>query len=463
MARTPAEPPRGAGMRDMTLALRSVKSALAASHTPISPITITGTITSVQGSHIVARLPRASVGDMCWIETHNKRLIGGQIVSFTGNSFSLALFDQPEGIFPGALVRTHATQITIPIGYSLLGRTISALGAPIDGSSIPIADTEMRSIYATPPAATARPLVDTKIPTGIRAIDGFCTLGRGQRIAISAPAGVGKSSLLGAIGRNAQVDIIVVALVGERGREVREFIEETLGNEGMSRSVVVAATSDEPSLTRQIAPLTATTVAEYFRDRGLNVLLIVDSLTRMARAIRETSLAVGELPVRHGYTNSVYTLLPRLIERAGTTSKGSITALYTVLTNAENDIDPLGEEIKSLLDGHIALSQELATMGVHPAIDVTRSISRLFTRLNSSPHRETARYLTRALSRYMKEREIALLGGTPDRELASILANRDRLLGLISQESNKSVSLDESHNQMRAIEELLELPTSLPN
>ena len=460
MARPLGEPHHYTGMRAMTLEVRSVKSTLVA---PISPITITGTITSVQGSNLVAKLPKASVGDMCWIETRDKRVIGGQVVSFSGNSFSLALFEQPEGIFPGSLVRTRGTSVTIPIGHSLLGRTISALGKPIDGLSRSISNAEMRSIYASPPAATTRPLIDTKITTGIRAIDGFCTLGKGQRIAISAPAGVGKSSLLGAIGRNAQVDVIVVALVGERGREVREFIEETLGREGMSRSVVIAATSDEPSLTRQIAPLTATTVAEYFRDRGLNVLLIVDSLTRMARAIRETSLAAGDLPVRHGYTNSVYTLLPRLIERAGTNSKGSITALFTVLTNAENDIDPLAEEIKSLLDGHIALSQELATIGVQPAIDVTRSISRLFTRLNSSPHRETARHLTHAISRYMKEREIALLGGTPDQELASILANRDQLLGLITQDINKSVSLEESHNQMRAILELLQLTSSLTN
>lgn len=440
-----------------------MRAALPTQRGVFSPISITGAITSVQGARIVATLPHASVGDVCWIETRNQRTVRGQIVAFEGNSFALALFDEPEGIFPGARVKTRGSQVAIPVGQSLLGRTISALGVPIDESPTVMHDTEMRPIYGAPPSATSRPLIDMKLTTGIRAIDGFCTLGQGQRVAVCAPAGVGKSSLLGAIGRNAQVDVIVVALVGERGREVREFIEETLGKGGMSRSVIVVATSDEPSLMRQISPFSATTIAEYFRDRGLNVLLIVDSLTRMARAIRETSLAAGDLPVRHGYTNSVYTLLPRIIERAGRSMVGSITALYTVLTNGEDDIDPLADEIKSLVDGHIVLSQELATMGVRPAIDVTRSISRLFHRLNPPSHRHTARRLTHLISRYMKERAIALLGGTPDAELASLLQNRDRLLGLISQEGTEALTLADAHHQMREALELLGVPDQLSN
>jgi type III secretion protein N (ATPase) len=244
--------------------------------------------------------------------------------------------------------------------------------------------------------------------------------------------------------RGAAVDVIVVALVGERSREVREFIEDTLGEEGLARSVLVVATSDDSSLMRQTAPYTATAIAEYFRDCGKRVLLIVDSLTRMARAIRETSLAAGEMPVRHGYTNSVYTELPKLLERAGTSPRGSITAIYTVLTNQDEDIDPLADEIKSLLDGHLILRKELATMGVLPAIDITQSISRLFTKLQDPSYRRSAQIVTHAMFRLMKEREIVLLGGSPDPELKRILSNQQRLLNLISQSLQDLCSHEES-------------------
>jgi FliI/YscN family ATPase len=253
------------------------------------------------------------------------------------------------------------------------------------------------------------------------------------------------------IAKQAAVDVIVVALVGERSREVREFLDETLGTEGLSRSVVVVATSNDSSLLRQTAPYTATTIAEYFRDQGKHVLLIVDSLTRMARAVRETSLAAGDLPVRHGYTNSVYTHLPKLVERAGTAPVGSITGLYTVLTNTEDDIDPLADEVKSLLDGHIVLSNELATMGVRPAIDITKSISRLFTRLNTHEHAKIAQGLNHALSRYLKEREILLLGGSPDRELQLILEHHQSLTALIAQDSDDPRSFANTAEQMREL------------
>jgi FliI/YscN family ATPase len=274
-------------------------------------------------------------------------------------------------------------------------------------------------------------------------------------MAICAPAGVGKSTLLGQIARRAEIDVIVVALVGERSREVKEFIEETLGSEGLRRSVVVVATSSDSSLLRQTAPYTATTIAEYFRDQGMNVLLIVDSLTRLARAIRETSLAAGDLPVRHGYTNAVYTQLPRLVERAGTSARGSITGLYTVLTNTEDDIDPLADEVKSLLDGHLVLSKELATLGIRPAVDITQSISRLFTRLSSTIHQEYAHEVRRMLSRCLKEREIALLGGTPDRELNAIIGHQKQLYELFTQEAHDMSSLDETEQKVRSLAEMI--------
>lgn len=416
-----------------------------------SPIALTGSIVSVQGTTITAKLPQGAVGDICWIKTRSHGDLCGQIISFTDNLFSLALFDEPEGICPGATVRTYGSQLSIPVGDKLLGRAINPLGMPIDGIRASLGVSETRPIFSTPPAATTRPRIDTRLDTGVKALDGFCTIGRGQRLGICAPAGVGKSTLLGTIAKRAVVDVIVVALVGERSREVKEFLDETLGEEGLARSVVVVATSNDSSLLRQTAPYTATTIAEYFRDQGAHVLLIVDSLTRMARAVRETSLAAGDLPVRHGYTNSVYTNLPKLVERAGTASRGSITALYTVLTNTEDDVDPLADEVKSLLDGHIVLSNDLAIAGIRPAIDITQSISRLFTRLNTDEHIATAQGLKQALSRYLKEREIILLGGQPDQELRSILDNQHQLTGLIKQSFHEECGFTHTTEKMREV------------
>ena len=416
-----------------------------------SPLFITGSIVSVRGSTIVARLPQGSVGDQCWIKTRDRGDVLAQIVSFDENDFSLALFDEPDGIFPGSQVRTIGSHLTVPVGTSLLGTIVSPLGRPFDGNATPIICDEMRSIFAAPPLATSRPHITRPFVTGIRSIDGFCRLGQGQRLAICASAGIGKSTLLGMIARRAEADAIVVALVGERSREVREFIDDTLGDEERKRSVIVVATSSDSSLMRQTAPYTATTIAEYLRDQGLNVLLIVDSLTRLARAIRETSLAAGELPVRHGYTNAVYTQIPRLVERAGTSSRGSITALYTVLTNTEDDIDPLADEVKSLLDGHLVLTHELANLGVLPAVDITQSISRLSGRLTSREHQERSKGVQRAFHRYLRERDIALLGGTPDPELHAILRNQHVLRELLSQRREESSTLAETEREIHRV------------
>jgi flagellum-specific ATP synthase len=398
----------------------------------LSLFTITGAITSVQGISLTAKLPQGSVGDICWISSRNGSDLPGQIISFNNEFFSLALFDEPDGIVPGARVRTHGHQLQIPVGEELLGRVISPLGVPLDGRLKQIT-TRYRSINSKPPPASGRPPIDTPLETGVKAIDSLCTLGKGQRMGIFASAGVGKSTLLAMIAREAQVDVIVVALVGERGREVQEFIDETLGSEGLRRSVIVVATSDDSSLTRQTAPYTATAIAEYFRDCGKDVLLIVDSLTRMARAVRETSINAGDLPVRHGYTNSVYTQLPKLVERAGRTNNGSITALYTVLTNQDDDIDPLADEIKSLLDGHICLRKEIADLGILPAIDITQSISRLFSKLRPESYLGDVRSVTSAMSRFLRERQIVLLGGVPDPEFQKILESKNALFDLVKQ------------------------------
>jgi len=415
-----------------------------------APLTLVGTIVSVQGTSITARLPQASVGDLCWVSTRGGRNIAGQVVSFSNELFSLALFEEPEGIFPGAVVRTRGQQLSVPVGDFLLGRVITPLGAPLDGESWG-AGGQHRSIWAKPPPASGRPPIDSAIGTGVKAIDAFCTLGKGQRMGIFASAGVGKSTLLAMIARQATVDVIVVALVGERGREVQEFLDETLGAEGLKRSVIVVATSDDSSLLRQTAPYTATTIAEYFRDQGKDVLLIVDSLTRMARAVRETSIAAGDLPVRHGYTNSVYTQLPKLVERAGRSQRGSITALYTVLTNQEEDIDPLADEVKSLLDGHICLRKEIAELGILPAVDITQSISRLFGRLHSHDYASAARAVSHAMSRFLKDRQILLLGGAPDAELQNILNHQKELFDVVRQSTHSHHAAEMSQESVRQL------------
>jgi flagellum-specific ATP synthase len=416
----------------------------------LSPFTITGSIISVQGSSLTARLPQASVGDLCWITTRDRGDLAAQIVSFNEDLFSLALFDDPDGIIPGARVKTKGSQLKIPVGDELLGRVISPLGIPLDGS-LPNITTKYRPIISRPPPASGRPPIDTPLNTGVRAIDSFCTIGKGQRVGVFASAGVGKSTLLAMIAREAQVDVIVVALVGERGREVQEFIDETLGAEGLKRSVIVVATSDDSSLTRQTAPYTATAIAEHFRDQGKDVLLIIDSLTRTARAIRETSISAGDLPVRHGYTNSVYTQLPKLVERAGLSHRGSITALYTVLTNQDEDIDPLADEIKSLLDGHICLRKEIAELGILPAIDITQSISRLFGKLHSEKYINHARNITSAMSRFLKDRQIILLGGVADSELQKILDLKNELFDLVRQSTRSPCSAEEAVREVEGL------------
>jgi FliI/YscN family ATPase len=421
----------------------------------VEGFTLTGNIVAVHGNSIMARLPQASLGDLCWITTRAGKLIRGQVIAFQNEHFSLALYEDPSGIAPGLTVRTKLKHLSVPVGVELLGRVINPLGEPVDAVQKSLTTPRSASLVAKPPRAATRPAITETLHTGVSALDGFCTIAKGQRIAICASAGVGKSSLLAAIARNADADVIVVALVGERGREVREFIDDTLGPEGLARSVIVVATSDDSSLMRQTAPYTATAIAEHFRDQGKDVLLIVDSLTRMARAIRETGLGAGELPVRHGYTNSVYTQLPQLLERAGTSEHGTITGIYTVLTNQEDDIDPLADEVKSLLDGHINLRQELAASGILPAIDITTSISRLFERVSVPEYVEAARRVRGAIRRLWKERELLMMGGTPDNAMRTILHNQHKLHELITQNLRYPVSLATTRERVVAMSQTL--------
>jgi type III secretion protein N (ATPase) len=322
-----------------------------------------------------------------------------EVVGFAGGRSILSPFGSILGVRGGTRVVGMGKVLSVPVGDALLGRVIDSLGRPIDGKG-PVHATEFRPVFALPPTPMEREMIERPLPTGVKIIDGLITLGEGQRMGIFAPAGVGKSTLMGMLARGTQCDISVIALIGERGREVREFIEIIMGEEGMARSVVVCATSDRSSSERAKAAHVATAVAEYYRDQGLKVLLMMDSLTRFARAQREIGLAAGEPPARRGFPPSVFAEIPRLLERAGMGAKGSITALYTVLYEDESGNDPISEEVRGILDGHMILSRKIAAKNQYPAIDVLGSLSRVMTQIVPAEHAEAAGHLRNLMAKY---------------------------------------------------------------
>lgn len=398
-----------------------------------------GQVSSIKGQSILAKLPQAAVGDLCYITAKDGSQIAAQVVAFDESYCSISPFASTQGIPPGAVVKNSGETIRLKLPPRLAGNIFDALGKPLGNNQLDLSHSVTLPLYNNPPDTLRRKRITKTMRTGVRSIDELCTIGYGQRLGLFASAGVGKSTLLGMIARNADVDVVVIALVGERGREVNEFLEDALGPAGLKRSVVVVATSDEPSIRRAIAPHTATAIAEYYRSLGKRVLLLIDSLTRMARAVREVSISAGELPVRQGYTNTVYTELPRLVERAGMSEQGSITAIYTVLTEVNADFDPLGDEIKSLLDGHIVLSNDIVRQGIRPAIDVTQSVSRLMTRLHSTDELSKRELLIQVLARLKRDRDLILLGATPDRELSAALKIQSELISFLKQTSNEII------------------------
>jgi FliI/YscN family ATPase len=408
-----------------------------------------GTIVATKGPTLTARMPQVTIGELCTVERPDGSTVPAQAIAFENDLVSLAPLDEIQGLNPGAKVVGSGNAPTIRVSNDLLGKVVDCLGNTLNSESQCTGTPS--SIFNRPPDPLKRQPIKKIFETGITAIDGLCTIGRGQRIGLFAGAGVGKSTLLGMITRNAEVDVVVTALVGERGREVREFIDDCLGTDGMARSVLVVATSDESPLRRMLAPLTATTIAEHFRAQGKNVLLLVDSLTRTARAIREVGLAAGELPVRQGYTPSVYTELPKLLERAGNDSIGSLTAIYTVLTNGEGETDPLGEEIKSILDGHIYLSSAVAQRGIRPAIDLTESVSRVLTAIQPHSYITKIQGVIRMLSRLKRDREILLLGGTPDPELQAAIMLESQLERLLNQRPTDDRALASSIHEVSTL------------
>jgi FliI/YscN family ATPase len=380
--------------------------ALRAELAATSPVRAEGRVRGVTGLALTATLPGARVGDLIVVRRRGPPLLA-EVVGFReGEVIAMPLGDT-AGVGPDDLIQATFAPLEVRVGDALLGRVLDGLGRPIDGKPAPFGVAA--SVDRAPPPPLQRALVNAPFPTGVRAIDAFTTLGVGQRIGLFSGSGVGKSTLLAALARGSQADVIVVALVGERGREVREFVEHGLSR-AKERTVVVAATSDAPPLERLRAAQVATTVAEYFRDEGRNVLLVVDSITRVARAQREVGLAAGEPPARRGYPPSVFTMLPRLLERSGPGERGSITAIYAVLVEGDDLDEPITDEVRGILDGHIVLSRALAARHRYPAIDVTASVSRVMSRIVPAEHRADAATLRTLLSTYEAKSDLVSLG-----------------------------------------------------
>jgi len=369
-----------------------------------------GKVVEVIGLIITSTGPASSIGELCKIYPHpDDEPVLAEVVGFRENRVLLMPLGELAGINPGSLVVSTGDPLSIPVGEELIGRVIGGLGEPIDGKG-PLNASNIRSIYANPPDPMSRTRITEPLITGVRAIDSFVSCGKGQRLGIFAGSGVGKSVLMGMIARNTRAPINVIGLIGERGREVREFIEKDLGEEGLSRSVVVSVTSDMPPLVKVKGALLATTIAEYFREQGQDVILMVDSVTRIAMALREIGLAIGEPPATKGYTPSVYTFLPRFLERAGTSRHGSITGLYTVLVEGDDLNDPISDTVRSILDGHVVLSRRLSNKNHYPAIEVLHSISRLMVDIAGEDHKQSVNDLKTLMAAYETSEDLINIG-----------------------------------------------------
>ncbi len=372
---------------------------------------VKGKVVNVVGLTIESKGPSAKLGDICLIYGNGKeeeaKPVLAEVVGFKEEKVLLMPYDNVSGIGPGSSVENTGSLLTVRVDDSLLGKTLNGLGRPDSGAVMAGMDYP---VEASPPDPMSRKIISDVLPLGVKAVDGLITVGKGQRIGIFAGSGVGKSTLMGMFARNTKADINVIALIGERGREVREFIERDLGPEGMKRSVVVVATSDRPALERKKAAQTATAIAEYFRDQGKDVLLMMDSMTRFSMAQREIGLASGEPPVSRGYPPSVYSEMPKLLERAGCSDKGSITGLYTVLVDGDDFNEPITDTARSILDGHIMLNRKLAHKNHYPAIDVLQSISRCMSQIAAREHKQLAGKLKNVMATYNEAEDLINIG-----------------------------------------------------
>jgi flagellar protein export ATPase FliI len=422
-----------------------------------STVKVKGRVTELVGLVAKAVIPNVKMGELCYINTPHGdgQPIKAEVVGFRENDVLLMPLGNLEGISPGSEVTATGDCLKVPVGMNLLGRVLNGLGDPIDSDvKGPLVPEAYYPVHAEPPDPMKRRRVLKPISVGIKAIDGLLTCGEGQRVGLFAAAGVGKSTTIGMIARNTEADVNVIGLIGERGREVRDFLEHDLGEEGLSRSVILCATSDQPSLVRAKAAYAATAVAEYFRDRGMKVLLMMDSVTRFARALREIGLAVGEPPARQGFTPSVFSTLPRLLERSGNSDKRSITAFYTVLVAGDDMNEPIADEVRSILDGHIVLSRDLAARGHYPAIDVSESISRVMSGIVSPEHNESARKLREVVAAYEKERDLILIGAYEsgsDPRVDYAIEKIEEVNSFLKQGTQDHVDFDETVSQLQGM------------
>lgn len=409
-----------------------------------------GRVTHVIGLLIESIGPDVCVGEVCHVYGKNREVIYCEVVGFKDHKVLLMSFGDISNISPGSEVFPTDEIHRVAVCNALCGRVLDALGAPIDGRGPLFAETSY-PVKASPPPALQRPPIDEVLSTGVKAIDSLCTIGWGQRIGIFSAPGVGKSTLMGMIAKRAQADINVIALVGERGREVRAFIDHDLGPEGLARSILVVATSDQTALLRKKAANVATAIAEYFRDRGKRVILMMDSISRYAMALREIGLAIGEPPTTRGYTPSVFADLPTLLERAGNSKKGSITGIYTILSEEDEFADPIPEQMRSLLDGHIHLSRSLFEEGHFPPIDVLKSLSRLMHDLTSKKHQKQANQIRSYLHTYKEARELINIGAYvagSNPKIDTALEKIDAIKALLCQEEDEIASFGALHENI---------------
>lgn len=407
-----------------------------------------GKIEKIIGMTVEASGPECNIGDVCRVykKGSEKDFIYAEAVGFQADKVLLMPYTDIEGIGPGSIVDNTGKQLMVKTGSALIGRIVDAIGNPLDNGG-EINYTDEMPISGIPVNPLARPKIAEPLELGVKAIDGLCTLGKGQRIGIFAGSGVGKSTLMGMIAKKVKADLNVIALVGERGREVREFIENDLGEEGMRRSVVVVATSDQPAMMRSKCPQTATAIAEYFMQQGKDVLLMMDNLTRFAMAKRDVGLSIGEPPIMRGYTSSIYNDMPKLLERAGCFEGGSITGIYAVLVEGDDTNEPISDTVRGIIDGHIVLSRKLAAQNHYPAIDILPSISRLMSIICDKEHKDAAAKLRNLLALYNSNYDLIAIGayksGT-NPKLDEAIAKIDKINGFLTQATDEAFDLEDT-------------------
>lgn len=407
-----------------------------------------GKVKRVIGLMIESKGPASSIGDVCLIYAKGQsgKVIKAEVVGFQEENILLMPYLEVASIAPGSIVEATGESLRVKVGAGLIGQVIDAFGEPLDGKLLPKGLSPV-STEQSPPNPMKRPPIREKMGVGVRSIDSLLTVGKGQRIGIFAGSGVGKSTLMGMIAKQTEADLNVIALVGERGREVREFIEKDLGEEGLKRSIVVVATSDQPALMRLKAAYTATAIAEYFRDKGKNVMFMMDSVTRVAMAQREIGLAAGEPPTTKGYTPSVFAILPRLLERTGANEHGTITAFYTVLVDGDDMNEPIADTVRGILDGHIVLDRALANKGQFPAVNVLKSISRVMSNISTRQHLDAANKFRELLSTYQNSEDLINIGAYKrgsSREIDEAIQFYPQLIQFLKQGTDESALLEES-------------------